>query len=414
MTMLSAPGRTRIGGESSFASAAVTLLPVKCQLDTSGLSAEVLRDEHTRQGDYETAKIVGGYTGTVEVKLQLHGFASSNPSAAPSVTGPTGMGATGFDIIASLVGTAFGGLYAGGYGTSLTLSDPGSAQLGASSLSSFTPGMPVGYLSGDTRHPYEVNWITDVTEGTPDVADLLVNRNFSPTGTKLWGGITAFVRDLDPNLEAQSIASYTIEHQYHGSDDLLLCYGCQPIGLKIEAEAGKVPMLTITMGVGHWEITQDGSWPVSPISWSYPQPTIAANWRCIGPGGGILAVKGFTFDLGLTRTAIPDGQYPSGIGGWYAAQRRPTVAVQVFRNAAGEQSLFSAQNGYPLVWQWGVGPGRGFSLCLPNARVVELPKATDRDGALISDLKFEGHYYDGDNDTDATKPGNSPARFCWI
>lgn len=412
-TMLSAPGRTRIGGESQFLEAAVTLLPLKCLIDISGLTTEVLRDEHVRQGDYETAKIVGAATGSIELKFQLHGYSSGLPSGAPSIHGPTGMGATSFDVLAALVGNAFGGLYAGGYRTGVTLSDPAANTLGTTDASTFTPGMPLAYATGYEKFPYDVQWATEITEGTPDVISLLSNRNFAPSGTKLFGGITAFVRDLDPMLEALSFVSFTLEHQFHNSSDLLLARGCQVTALKISGEAGKVPMLTITLGVAHWQITTDGAWPVDPITYSYPQPTMAANWR-VNYAGSSLAIKSFEFDLGLTRSPIPDGSYAGGIGGWIAATRRPTVAMQVFRGAMGEIDTFAGQIAYPLQIAWGVGAGKLFGLCLPAARIVELPKPSDRDGAVVSDIKLEAHYYGGDDDTSTTTPANSPARFAWL
>ena len=421
---LSAIGALSVGGETTLGTAASFMDHIRAaSIDISGLERVTLPNDFTRQGDYETARLLGGSKGTMTTKHRLHGYASAIPSAAPSLVSAELEAATGFDQILAILGSAFGQIYAGGYAGSQTVGSSGSpvSKLTTTLITSFKSGQPVCWATGATRRAYEVGWLTSVdATTTPDEAGLLQRPKRNPQGSTVWGGYTAFVRDRQPFHDG-ACKSWTLQWLGGNSTDNYTMYGCQPLSAKITIGVNTVPMLEITWGVAHWAVPGIGSGPPSVEAWSFPEPEAALDWQ-IAIGSGLVddapfypVCKEITFDLGLTRVALEGGHSLSGVEGWLATMRRPKVTIQALWDSS-YHTYFADQTGMPVTVQVGSQPGRIFALCLPNARLVNLPKRGDRDGATVMDLEFEAHYYDADGGSDlvTTYPRDSLARIAFL
>lgn len=416
---LSAIGSFSVGAETTFGTAATYMDHMRvASIDISGLERVTLQNDYTRQGDYDTARLLGGSKGTIVTRHRLHGFSSSIPSAAVSLTDVTQNAATSFDQLVSILGSAFGQAYAGGYQASQDLDLTISQELSTVALDIFRVGQPVAWDTGVTRPAYEVTWLTNNTSGTPDTAALLQAKRSSasePTSV-LWGGYTAFVRDLSPFHDG-NCKSWTLQWLGGATTDNYTMYGCQPVGVKMTFAVNQVPMLEITWGVAHWAVPGIGSGPPTVQSWSYPEPEPCLNWQVAIGGATVVypVTKEVSFDLGLTRVALEGGHSDSGVEGWLATQRRPKLTLSVLWDDAWH-TMFDDQTALPVTVQVGSQPGRIIALCMPAARLVNLPKRGDRDGATVMDLEFEAHYYDGDTSSDAvaTYPRDSLARVAFL
>lgn len=421
---LSAVGSFRVGGETTLGEAASHMDAMRvASIDISGLERVALANEYTRQGDYETERILGGSKGTITTRHRLHGYSSSIPTTAPSWVSTVTENATGFDHLVAILGSLFGQLYAGGYAGTQTVGASGSPTdtLTSTDLSSFKSGQPICWATGVTRRAYEVGWITGIdTSGAPDEATLLQRPRRDPQGASLWGAYTAFVRDLQPFHSEGLTKSWTLRWLGHNTDDSYIMYGCQPIGCKITMAVNQVPIVEITWGVAHWSVPSDSAGPAVD-SWSFPEPEAAIDWQvAIGAGFGGSApiypvTKEISFDLGLTRVALEGGHSDSGVEGWLATMRRPKLTLQALWDSDWF-TAFDDQSAMPVTVQVGSQPGRIIALCLPAARLVSLPKRGDRDGITVMDLEFEAHYYEGDGGTDdvLTYPRDSLARIAFL
>lgn len=422
---LSAVGSLSIGGEATFGTISSYMRHVRvASIDISGLERVTAANEYTRQGDYETARLLGGSRGTITTRHRLHGYLSTIPSSAAALVDPaTDTNATGWDVLLAAIASAFGQVYAAGYAGSQTVSADGTPTdtLKSTSLATFKAGMPICWATGTTRRAYEVGWLTAVnTAATPDEGSLLQAPRHDPQGDKVWGGFVAFLRDLCPYHDGTT-KSFTLQWLGGASTDNYTMYGCQPVGLKVTFAVNQVPMLEITWGVAHWAVPGVGSGPESVQAWNYPEPEMSVDWQvAIGSGldgDDVLypVTKEVSFDLGLTRVALEGGHSLSGVEGWMATQRRPKLTVQVLWESQ-YHTYFADQQALPVTVTVGSLPGRIIALCLPSARLVSLPKRGDRDGATVMDLEFEAHYYDGDTSSDAvaTYPRDSLARLAFL
>lgn len=418
---LSAIGSLTVGGESTFATEAGFYDALRVvSVDLSGLERVTLANEFTRQGDYETARILGGSKGAITTRHRLHGFNSSIPSAAPALTSAELEAATAFDHLMAIIGSAFGQVHAGGYAGTQTVASSGSPvdTLITTLITSFKSGQAVAWATDTTRRAYEVGWLKTVdASATPDEAELLQTPKRNPQGATVWGSYTAFVRDLAPFHDG-ACKSWTLKWLGGNSTDAYTMYGCQPTSIKITMAVNQVPVIEIGWGVAHWEIDSSGG-PPSVESWSYPEPEAIVDWQIMI--GGITAdmiypvAKEVTFDLGLTRNPMEGGHSSSGVEGWFSAMRRPKLTISTLWDS-GFHTDFGAQTAVPVTVQFGSQPGRIIALCLPAARLVSLPKRGDRDGMTVLDLEYEAHYYedDGGSDAVATYPRDSLARIAFL
>lgn len=418
MADLAAVGAFYAGGESPFGTAASYMDHVRVAgVDLSGLERVTIANEFTRQGDYETERLLGGAKGSIVTRHRLHGYSSVLVSAAPSITAALGEGATGWDQFIGFLGSAFGALHAGGYASSQTVGASGTPTdtLTSTSLVGFVEGQPVCWATGTTRRAYEVGWLTSIDTGaTPDEAGLLQQPKHDPQGVKVWGGYTAFVRDGAPYHENE-VKSWTLRWVGAGAEggDYVTMYGCQPTGLKLTLGVNQVPILEITWGVAHWEY-DTGSAPTVE-AWNYPEPEPCIDWQiAIGASSPIYPVtKEVVFDLGLTRVPLEGGHSASGVEGWMATMRRPKLTLTALWDSAWTMD-FAAQTARPVTVQIGTQPGRIIALCMPAARLVSLPKRGDRDGITVADLEFEAQLYTGDSGSDDLNPRDSLCRIAFL
>lgn len=418
---LSAIGGVFIGGESAFGVEADYFDALRvASIDITGLERITLANEFTKQGDHETARILGGSRGTFTTTHRMHGWSSTIPTSTPALADVTADVATAFDQFMAILASAFGNMFAGGYAGTQTVSKTGTPTdtLTSTLLTSFRAGQAITWATGTTRRAYETGWIKAVdTSGTPDTATLLQVPKHDPQGATVWGAYTAFVRDLSPFHDDGACKSFSVKWQGGDSTDVRTMYGCQPIGLKFTWAINQVPVVEITWGVAHWLGVDDGG-PPAVQTWSYPEPEACNDWQImIGTGADDDVIypvtKEVTFELGLTRNPLEGGHSSSGVEGWFSAMRRPKLTLTVLTDAL-HNTAFSDQAAQPVTVQVGSQPGRIMALCLPAARLISLPKRGDRDGATVMDLEFEAHYYDGDTGSTMTHPLDSLARLAFV
>ena len=411
-----------VGGETTFGTAPGTLIHLRADEVDGQLEQTAIANEFARQGDYETAKIIGGRRGTVTTKHKLHGFLASLPTGAPTFPGDFG-DANGFQALVGAIASALGAMHVGGYVTGvdyvnyLGVSDPNSLEVAAvDGLSTFKPGQAVVWPTGSPRRAYEMGWLTNINMGgDPNTGALLQRARKAPVDQQtLYGATTVFVRDLTPANEAMNIVGFTLQLVGHGADDVYVCTGCEPTNVKISVKVNEPAMIEITWGVGDWTMPGSGGGP-AVLAWDFPEPEPVLDWQVtIGSGSTqkYPTCKELELDCGVTKVALEGGHSASGVEGWLATQRRPKLTLSMHFDAA-LVTTFQAQTALPISVQFGSQPGRMFGFVLPAARFGELPKRGDRDGATILDINAEGHYYAGDTGSDVTTPVNSPLRLAW-
>lgn len=408
---LSAIGRLDIGGETAFGDETANYDYLQSfPVDLSGLTIAAQRNEHMRTSDYEVAKIIGGYRGTVTTKHYFHGHDSSLPTSYANVDS-TQAGATAFDHILAIVADALGQYSEGGY--TATGVGGNSTTATATSTSSFGVGEAVAWNTDDDILPYYVAWAKTNAANTITLLQSDPPHTSAAAATPiLYGGFNVWTPStsvMDPyaNNASNSHAngapatSWTIKCSGHKSDDQTRLYGCRPMGIKWDFPIGGLPTYEVTWGVSHWEAMGTGGAP-SVGTYAFPDPESCLAWYCAWGSSAAtsLQLKNLNVDIGLTRSEIADGSQPSGVGGYFTTKRDPTVSFSIHRSpdpssAAAEVDYFVNQTGLPFTFQHGTQPGKMFALCIPNCRVLEYPAPSD-DGAVMSNVTLGAGYYAGD------------------
>jgi len=433
---LSAIGRLDIGGETTFGDEAANFDYLRSMvIDPSSLTVEAIRDEHMRQADYEVAKVLGRYNGTLTTTHYLHGFQSTVPSSAPTMTDSSQAGANAFHHLAAVLASALGNFSMGGFVQTATIGATGAPtdsitiDDASGGLSSFGDGEPIAWVNA-AGDEYYVNWLTDIATGAdPDVGTLLqTTPPFDPQGSVAWGGAPTIWAPGTATMDAysenasnghslnQPATSWSLKLIRHDADDVIECYGCQPIGVKISLPIGQLPTIEITWGVAHWAEQGSGGTP-SVGTYSFPNPEPVVGWYAAwgATSATSLILKSLEIDFGITRNPMEDGAGTSGVGGWFTAKRDPTVSFSVYRDYSEEVTLFTNQTGSPFTFQHGTQPGKMLAVCIPNARVSEFPGPTDDAGAVMASVTLLPNYYSGDTDAASDIiPSNSPFRIAFI
>lgn len=399
---LSKLGRLDLALESVFATTAGEDAYLRCEpVDRSGLVCEAIVDAYQRVGFGSSARIIGAHTGSLSLKTQLAGYSAALPEAAPAMaTHPW----------AELIAWAMGDAIAGGY----EATDPSTSTtsiLKGVDLSSIVPGQAIAYLTA--ANGYQVAWVKAVDNvATPDEATLLQTMVAVPTGnpTTIYGSITCAVTSGLSRYVATTAESFRLTLLGHAATDKVIAYGCLPNALKMTYERGKPLMLDLGMGVAHWADIGSGGAPAAG-TWAYPAAEkIGAAWVTWGSSAATTkAINKVDFDLGLSLQPIGDMHAASGIGGWFVADRKPRCTFSVIRSYADEVTDWAAQTGAPFVITLGSQPGKMFSLCIPNARIIEYPTPADEAGALVSKITLEACDYSGDTGSNAL--ANTICRF---
>ena len=436
--------RVDVGGESTLLTEASNYDYVRMlHTDVGGLTVDALEDSHARQYDYEVSRIIGRYTGSFTMSMELGGNAASVPSAATTDTDGTQAGANGYDHIRQLVSSLLGNGASAGYVDSGTVGASGSptdsitVDDASGGLGSFGVGEPVCYATGNTALPYYVQWLTAIATGAdPDVGTLLqTTPPHDPQGTTVWGGYVCWIpttNSLDPfhdtalSGQTNHPLAFSFKLSGHDSDEQIKALGCQPIGGRLSFPLDGLPTLELTMGVASWSNVGSGGSPATGF-WTddglvsgtaFPQPELCGQkWWCAygATAAASLPIDNLEIEWGVTRNALKDGSKADGIGGWYTVNRRPRISFDVYRDYSEEITKFEAQTGTPWTFQMGSQPGKMFAIAVPNARIVDAPAMGESDGAVMSRVSIAPNYYTGDTGTaTGIVPIDSAMRFAFI
>ena len=181
----------QVGAETTFGTAASTLVSLRVEADSDAkLTQTALENAIAKSGDYTLPRIIGGRGGDITLRWKIHGFSSSAPSSAPAVLDAEDVSATASDVEVSLLASALGNLYAGGYITWTTVSKTGTPATaitasGGAELTSFTSGQALLWATVTGRRAYEMGWITGNTAASPDSASLRQEARRAPQGSTI-------------------------------------------------------------------------------------------------------------------------------------------------------------------------------------------------------------------------------------
>lgn len=400
------------GGETTFGVASSNLDYVECAapIDRGGLTEDSLMNEKSRQRMTQYARIIGRKNGSVTVRLHGQGFSTAVPSAAVSLTASTASGATAFDHIMAMMGSALGNVIGGGYADgTIGYSDP---DITEDDLTSFTVGQGITWATGDATNPYETNFITTNTVDTPDAAGLIQTPQHNPQGTKAWGGYTAFMKTADV-YHAGTTKSFTLKMTYH--DGIFTAVGCRPTAVSFTAAVGELPYWDITYNVANWTYATASALPAEG-AFAFPDPEAALLWNVAlgGDAGDPLITSGFTVDFGLAVSPVPDGGAAGGIGGWYTTARDPSISLQIHREDNSDLGDYEAQTVQTLVASIGSQPGQIISFCGPSMVIADKPTEEDGDGSVMQTFNLKPVRYTGDTGTEADgSPIDTDFRVFW-
>ena len=432
---LSAIGKLSIGAETTFgvqASGGNTKYVKAIGVDTSGLTVAALMDEHVRQRDYQTPRIIGPRTGEIVTTHYMSGYSDSGESIAtkPTLGDPP---SDGFQMLVSAIGSALGNVIATGYAADVALSGGSASTTDAFNCTAgtgstpFTTGQAVAWVDSDSQ--CHVGYAKSVTSGAVSLRQTgkALPKDEGGSVGKLWGGYTCFQTTGDTYHEGSTHKGFTLFYQGLDSDDMITAVGCMPTAVSISMAVGEMPIMSITWGVSHW--TESGSGGLgggaAVEAWAHPlcEPFSAGGWVTHGTTqANPMRVSSVEVDLQIQRPAIKDASFSSGVGGFGPIQRSPKVSFTVFRDYSEEITDFlnqgAAYNGSSIYsFTFGSGPGKMVNIMIPNGRIESYPGRGDEEGAVTSTVDVIACHYDddtGSTPTDQSTPIDSDFRisFC--
>lgn len=392
-------GELSIGAEAEYGETSGSLEHVRCvSCDVSGLEAVSIEDNHMKQGDYQVARIVGPKQGAITTVHHIGGWTTNTDPGAPALADPPG---DGVQMLMSVLGSAMGGIIAGGKATDIATGG-GSGPTGntmSGTVNSFTIGQAVAYNSSVG---HQMSWITNESGG---VLTTLQSRDSDQhnSDADLHGSFTAYkttgaaYHDIVSNVEG-----YTLQLLGHETDDKIVAVGCLPTGLTMSFPIGELPTMTVTWGVGGW--TESGSGGlgggVAPTAWAGALPQAVMNGTVTrGASMGSandLRIGSLEIDLQIERPVILDPSFENGIGGFGPLRTIPKLSFSVFRSHAEDVTRFLDQDSDIYTFTFGTAPGSMIGICVPAGRLTAYPTKGESDGAVVSELELYCNSYTGD------------------
>ena len=439
---LNALGKLTIGAETSFgnnASGGNTKYVKAVSVDLGGLEKAALVDEHQRQGDYTTAKIIGPATGTITTTHYLSGWngAGSSIAAQPAMNGDlkTGGGSIdGYQMLMAVLGSALGNVVAGGYANDVNTGTSSTDAFNCTAGSGGTPftiGQGVSWEDDDGMS--HVGYAKNVTSGAVTLLQTAKAKVKDPDSDpsshngKLYGSFTVYKTTGRTYHDLNNCKSFTLTVSGHDSDDSVVATGCQPIGCTMSVPVGELPTFTVTWGVSHWTESGSGGLGGSPLVSEAWQDQAGANLPLCEPftagwvtTGGSQAnptrISSLEVDFGISAEPIPDPSFTSGVGGFGPITRAPTVSFSVFRDFSEEVTDFNDQTA--AIWSFTMGSqvGKMINILVPAGRLDQYPERGEESGAVTSSMVLVPNYYDGDTNsmaTDQSTPLDSDFRICF-
>jgi hypothetical protein len=413
-----------IGGEATFGITAsfFDYVEAAAPVDRTGLTEDSLENEKMRQRNTSFARIVGKRNGSITVRLHGHGYSSSVPTGTPALVSSELTGATAFDHIIQIVGSALGNVSAGGdsltgatVGASGSPTDSITIDDASGGLSAFAAGEPIAWATGNATYPYEVGWLSDIATGAdPDVGTLLQTPVYDPQGSAVWGGYTAFLKTGDPFHDG-NCKSWSIKLTSH--DRIVTAVGCRPTGCRFTATAGELPFWEIDFSIAYWSYAADPSAFPSEGTYSYPDPEAVKLWSCswANDSSDDIVTNQVVIDFGITRNPVISGRSQGTIGGYFTPTRRPTAQLQIYSDGTGDYDDWASQAAVPFVFTVGSAPGKLISFCMPAASMQEKPSEEDVEGAVMQSVTLFPTRYTGDTGSEATTtPLNTDFRVAWL
>ena len=406
---LSAIGKLEIGAETEFgdeaAGANYTYLRTM-PIDRSSLTVTSFRDEHQRQLDVETSKIIGPHTGSLSIQSYLHGFSSTVPAAAPTHTATNDNGANGFDFIIDILAGALGNVHTGGFTDAEAGSTTSVLKLNGTTLAN---GQFVAWQ--DSNSTWHVNSVQSQDLGpNPDEFTLLQTATAVPANGKVWGAHTIFQTTDAPFFDG-TVKGFSLRYTGAGADDRTVMLGCWPSSLSMELPVGELPTMSVDFMVSHWRedalasnlgihsgVGADNGGLSSSEAWAFPtcEAVTQAHVSLGSSQADERQVQGISFDLGLEIAPIKDANASSGIGGFFVVKRTPKITLTMMRDVSEEITDFFNQTGRTLTCWAGSQAGRLIALQMPNAKIEEGPAPSDTDGAVMSQITFIANEYTSD------------------
>lgn len=401
--------------------------------DYSGLEAVALENRRAHMRGVMLKPFVGKRTGRITLSQDFHGWSSSSPTAAPTVSDAPATPSA--HPLLDYLGALLGNRKADGYQATADLTGSTTSLLKISDasggLSNMSVGHPVLIDTSDTSKPYEVLWLQDIdTSGDPDVGTLVQTAAFADTSASatVWGAITAYhVAAGSPFWANGTIKAYTIQLFGADSDAKHTLKGCMPIGGSLVLTAGEMPQLDLEWGVSHWDADSSGGNPadvdyndgdVGSAGNEFPdaEPFVDA-WVTLSDASAPSAasqirVQDLRIDFNVEAVEIRDPAGESGVCGYAISKRNPTISFTVYREYAEEVADWLNGTEKCFSFQHGSQPGKIIAGIMPECFHVQHPTYTNVDDLIGSQIVIgAGPYADDTGSRVDSAPINQAFRL---
>ena len=413
-----------IGGESTLNTAATAndfhttnVHP----FDYSGLDAVALENRRAHMRGTVLKPFVGKRTGRITLSQDFHGWKSSSPTAAPTVSDAPATPSS--HPLMDYLGALLGNRKAAGYnGATAVLTGSTTSALhiddASGGLSAWSVGFPALVYTADTDKPYEVVWLTDIdTSGDPDVGTLLQTMANAQTGSSqtVWGAICAYhVAAGSPYWANGTIKSYTIQLYGADSDAKHVLTGCMPINGSLILSEGEVPQLDLEWGVSSWTPSSSGGAPADadyndgdvgsegnefPDAEPFMDAWVTLSDFSSPSAATTIRVQDLRIDFNCEAVEIRDPAAPHGVSGFAITKRNPTVSFSVYREYAEEVADWLAGTEKTFSFQHGSAPGKIIAGVIPEAFHVQHPTYSNLDDLIGSQIVIGTGPYADDTGT---------------
>jgi len=376
--------------QTTFAAAAYA----ECEITTPTLTRDALMTEAYRGGYHQHRVKAGSREGaTASVKMPLHGWSATTPSADPT---SSDQHVDSLILEYALGGTDYTTGVAGKTVDSYSAPD---LTLSGSPTSAAGDALLASAAADDSS--LIVGWAKAVSGA---VVTLTSNAPSSPiAGRPVYGSISHFLSNGQPAVP--------LSMEFLGADasSRIIMFDGLVTSAKISLDAKAQPMLEAELKFADWELVGSGG---DPGLYTYSLPQLPASTGATGAlvrsDGTSVDVAAMSVEVACDYSPVANHSSSEGVSQYVVTSRDVTLTMEVLVGTIGAAEIRAPGDTYSYL-QADLGtstPGGAFSLLVPVGQIDVQSTLGDSEGIVSVSHTIKPGYYDADS---GTGDGNSSA-----